>query len=284
MDESHKLKLAEARAKAREARKNAVEAEEVTEPEKYGGAEANEIDSLRAELAALKNKHREKAAHEHETISGRERINDPGQVNGAQADIQESLRELIREQLEATFPERTAVRTTSRKSVRPGAVVAHDRDGNPIYRKRDALADPFAIPEDLQDPAWDRAWIRVSTYGQEDTSNQIARFENGWRFINADRPGFEARFMPPGYKGHIFKDGLALVERPMVLSEEARREENQIVKAQSRAQRQQFGMALPEGFSSQTEAARANTFARSGQREAVPETLKPNLRAALDID
>jgi hypothetical protein len=90
--------------------------------------------------------------------------------------------------------------------------------------------------------------------------------------------------MPENYKGAIFRDGLALMERPLVLTQEARREASRKVKEQSIQQRQQFGMALPQGFTAQTEAARSHTFARSGQREAVSDNLKPSLQPALDID
>ena len=273
MDEEHKEKLRVARAAAREAKKFAVDAELLPE--------VSEVETLKAELAALKEKHRERAAHEHPTISGREKINDPGQIGGAQEEIKEALRDLIREQMQETFPERTPVRKTTRESVRPGAVVATDRDGNPIYRKRDQTSDPFHVPPELIDPGYEMQWIRISTHGMEDTNNQVNHFENGWRLVQADRPGWAGKFMPSGYRGHIFKDGLALAERPKVLSDEARQEALQKVRDQSRAQREQFGMALPPGFSGQTDSARAHTFARnSGQRESVPDGLRPTL----DID
>ena len=285
MNEEHKQKLTEARARAREARKNAVEAE-ITEASSYESPPPeglDEVSALKAELAALKNKHREKAAHEHETISGREKIFDQS-AGGAQEDVRASLREMLREELAETFPERQPVRKTTRESVRPGAVVAQDRDGNPIYRKRDSTKDKFDIPEELKESGWDYMWSRVSVHGWEDLGTQVNHQENGWRFVPADRPGWAGKFMPAGYRGNIYQDGLALMERPMVLTEEAKREATELVRQQSFAQRQQFGLRLPDGFSSQTESARANTFARTGQREAVPETLKPNLRPALDID
>ena len=304
MSPEHKEKLRLAREASR-ARKTAVNAEIIedarptrrldeiisrneamaTEESRFADVDPRdaELEALRERVAEFESK-REKAAHEHKTMTGREKVNDPGQIGGAQADVKESLRELIREQMAETFPERQPVRKTARDTARPGAVVAAGRDGEPLYRKRSATADPFAIPEDLQDPQWDRAWIRVSTLGQEDTSNQVARLENGWRFINSDRPGFSGRFMPPNYKGHIFKDGLALVERPMALSEEARRESSQAVRDQSMAQRQQFGMALPPGFSADTAAARQYTFARQGKAEATPSDLRPSLQPSIDID
>ena len=289
MTEETKQKLAEARARAREARKVATDAElapsEPYDPEvnrKYGGSDAAEIETLRAELAALKNKHREKAAHEHDVLTGKEKVNDHT-VNGAQANVEEALRKIVNEQLAATFPERQPVRTTARESMRPGAAVGYDREGNPLYRKRDQTADPFSIPDDLQDPDYEFQWIRVSTYGQEDISNQIVMQEQGWRFVPAEREKFRGRFMPSDYTGHIFRDGLALVERPKVLCDEARRESAQRVKEQSTAQRQQFGMALPSGFE-KTQTAQQFTFARSGKVESTPDSLKPSLRPALDID
>ena len=291
MDESHKEKMRQARAAAREARKNAVDAElagpgvGLAPAEKYGGAEASEINALRAELAALKEKTREKAAHEHGTISGREKINDPGQIGGAEEILKESLRELIREQLSQTFPEREPVRKTTRESVRPGAIVAHDREGNPVYRKRDQVGDPFAVPDELRDSSYDLQWCRVSVHGQEDVPHQVELQEQGWRFVQADSDRWRGKMMPSGYKGMIYREGLALMERPMVLTEEARREASQKVKVQSTAQRQQFGMALPQGFSADTPNARANTFARQNKAEPTPSSLKPNLTVgSLDID
>jgi hypothetical protein len=72
----------------------------------------------------------------------------------------------------------------------------------------------------------------------------------------------------------------------MVLTEEAKREAMRTVREQSRAQREQFGMALPDGFTSNTPSAKAFTFARQGKAEPTPSNLKPNLRVdgSLDID
>jgi len=235
-----------------------------------------ELEALRERVAEFDSK-REKAAHEHKTMTGREKINDPGQIGGAQADVQESLREMIREQLAETFPERQPVRKTTRDTVRPNAVVAHDREGNPVYRKRDQSADPFAVPDELKDPNYDLQWCRVSVLGQEDLPHQIELQEQGWRFVQADSPRWNGRMMPKGYKGNIFREGLALMERPMVLTEEARRESAMKVREQSKNQREQFGMALPSGFSGDTAAARQFTFARQGKAEATSDNLRPSL-------
>jgi hypothetical protein len=238
-----------------------------------------DLEALREQVAEFESK-REKASHEHKTMTGREKVNDPGQIGGAQADVRESLRELIREQMAETFPERQPVRKTERDTVRPNAVVGYDREGNPVYRKRDQTADPFAVPEDLKDPNYDLQWCRVSVLGQEDLPHQIELQEQGWRFVQADSPRWSGRMMPKGYKGNIFREGLALMERPMVLTEEAKREAANKVREQSKSQREQFGMALPHGFSADTAAARQFTFARQGKAEATSD----NLRPSLDID
>ena len=302
MTPEHKEKLRLARELSR-ARKSAVDAEvaeevrnNTSEPMeiKWTGPEIpkfSEIDPRDAELEALRERvaefdsKREKAAHEHVTMTGREKVYNSGPIGGAQADVQDSLRELIREQLAETFPERQPVRTTARETVRPGAVVATGRDGEPLYRKRDQSADPFAVPDDLKDPNYDLQWCRVSVLGQEDLPHQIELQEQGWRFVQADGPKWRGRMMPKDYKGKIFRDGLALMERPMVLTEEAKREATMKVREQSKNQREQFGMALPSGFTSNTPAARAFTFARSGKPEATSDNLRPELQVGgLDID
>ena len=88
--------------------------------------------------------------------------------------------------------------------------------------------------------------------------------------------------MPKGYKGNIFREGLALMERPMVLTEEAKRESANKVREQSKAQREQFGMALPTGFRGDTPAARQFTFARAGKVEATSDNLRPSLQRDID--
>jgi len=296
-EHKEKLRLAREASRARKSAVDAVFAEAANDLNKSLGIAPDvetpkfrEIDPRDAELEALRERvagfesKREKAAHEHVTMTGREKVNDPGAIPGAQADVREALRELISEQLAATFPERTPVRKTERDTVRPNAVMAHDRDGNPVYRKRDQTNEPFAIPDDLREPGWDYQWIRTSVHGQEDISNQVNMQEQGWRFVQANRKGWDGRFMPKGYTGAIFKDGLSLVERPMTLTDEARRESQQKVREQSKAQREQFGMALPSGFSGDTPAARQFTFARSGKAEATPDNLRPSLQPSLDID
>jgi hypothetical protein len=154
-------------------------------------------------------------------------------------------------------PEGTAVeaeaqqpaREKAREAVPHGRAVALDRDGNPIFRRRDNTEDQFHVPNELKERGWDYQWNRKSVLGQEDTNAIINDMENGWRPIPADRDGFTGRFMPPGHKGAIERGGLVLCERPVVLSEESRREDRYNAQAQRNSNRSQFGMReVPEGF------------------------------------
>ena len=207
-------------------------------------------------------------------------------IEGHAKELRDSMRDYVREQVQAMFPERAEpirsreVGREARPVSRRGAATAQDREGNPVYRRRDAISDPFAIPDDLREADWDRQWVRISVHGWEDVDNQVGMQENGWRPISANRPGWEGRFMPPGYKGAIQKSGLMLMERPMALTEEARTEERRVVKGQTETQRQSFGMALPKGF----EAKGATV--RVGKPEPTPSSLRPKheLREAIEIE
>lgn len=216
----------------------------------------------------------------------------PKPAEGFARELADQMRAYVDEQIRQAMPERgDPIRSRepvreAREKIRRGAVIAHDREGNVIYRRRDGLTDPFSIPSELKDPRWDLQWVRVSTHGLEDVDNQVKMQENGWRPISAKRPGWEGRFMPPGYDGAIQKGGLMLMERPMSLTEEARNDERQKVRGQTETQRAQFGMALPAGFSGDTAAARAATGIRVGKAEATPAFLKPahELGEGIEID
>ena len=261
-----------------------------TQIEKIGTAEAVKSIELEAKTAEIEELKRQletakQAVSQKEDVSIGE-LPHRQAIEGHAKDLRDSMREYVREQIQAIFPERAEpIRSRepgreARSVARRGATMARDRDGNAVYRRRDAISDPFAIPEDLTEADWDRQWIRVSVHGWEDVDNQVGMQENGWRPISANRPGWEGRFMPPGYKGAIQKSGLMLMERPMSLTEEARAEERRVTKGQTETQRQSFGMALPAGFE-----AKATTV-RVGKPEATPSSLRPKheLRESIEID
>jgi hypothetical protein len=156
---------------------------------------------------------------------------DPDGTLEAEAEIQEQAREIAR----APIPH--------------GRAVALGRDGKPIARRRDNTMDQFEVPANLKEPGWDYQWNVKSVLGEEKIAAQIRDAENGWRPVMADRDGFAGRFMPDGYKGAIEREGLVLCERPMQLTDEARREDRHNANAQRAENRRRFGLpSLPPGF------------------------------------
>ncbi|HEY6861681.1 MAG TPA: hypothetical protein VI358_18090 [Pseudolabrys sp.] len=144
---------------------------------------------------------------------------------------------------------RQAVRQTVRTPLQNGRAVALDREGNPVSRQRDNTIDQFYVPEHLKEPGWDYQWNVKSVLGQESMKDIIRDAENGWTAVPSDRQGFDGRFMPKGWKGAIERDGLVLCERPMALTEEARREDRHNANAMRQQNRDRFGLPeLPVGF------------------------------------
>src|SRR5688572_10769992 len=159
--------------------------------------------------------------------------------------------------------EREQARPVARETVPHGRAVAYDCDGNPLSRRRDNTMDQFDVPASLKEPGWDYQWCVKSVMGQDQIAAQLRDLENGWRPINADRPEFAGRFMPEGYKGPIERDGLILCERPMSLTEEARREDRHNANAQRRENRKRFGLKdLPAGFEDRSSSDRLGQFGK----------------------
>lgn len=197
--------------------------------------------------------------------------------SGIASDVLEKLRAELRADLARMLPERQMPERRSERTVaRMPARVVYDREGN-VLRRGNSGGDPFAIPGDLRESDWDYQWIRCATYNLEDVDNQVQMAEAGWRPIMSNRPGWDGRFMPHGFVGRIFKQGLMLVERPMALTEEARAEDKHANRNQERRQREQFGLNLPSGYRADTPAARAHSGVRTGPVERMPDNLRPQL-------
>lgn len=167
-------------------------------------------------------------------------------------DIARRGRPASKNRLEGMAPaaeEQPVAREIAREPARHGRAVALDRDGKPISRRRDNTEDKFHIPEELKEPGWTYQWNVHSVLGQDDIGAQIRDQENGWRSVPSERPGFAGRFMPDGYKGAIVRDGLRLDERPVELTEEARREDRINANSQRAENRRRFGLPnVPDGF------------------------------------
>lgn len=155
------------------------------------------------------------------------------------------------------------------------------RDGSVLSRKRTGAQDIFHIPPHLVPDGWDYQWNPYTVMGETQVSSQIAMAENGWRPVPADRHA--GHFMPEGYKGNIIRDGLILEERPMSLTEEAKREEKARADQLVRDNRSQFGLGnkVGPGFSEdrQYRGAGPQVNTRIGP---APEISRPQLEIAPD--
>lgn len=102
------------------------------------------------------------------------------------------------------------------------SVEAIGRSGEVLSRKRVTTGDIFDIPKNLIPPGWEYQWCAVSVVGNTEIllDQNLMFAENGWRAVPAAR--YAGRFMPVGHKGSIVRGGQMLMERPVVLCDEAR--------------------------------------------------------------
>lgn len=139
------------------------------------------------------------------------------------------------------------IRETMREPVRArGKKEVVGRDGKVLSRKRGSNVDQFHVPEHIIPEGWSYEWKTETIYGQENTSHMMACYENGWTPVMSEtHPGM---FMPNDYKGPIRRGGMILCERPIELTNEARAEEEEAARALVQAQKEQLGLAMPDGF------------------------------------
>jgi hypothetical protein len=104
--------------------------------------------------------------------------------------------------------------------------------------------DQFFIPLDEVPEGLNYEWKRWENVGQQDPFYIARMREQGWEPVN---PKNHPNWVPPGYKEpHIIKGGQILMERPMELTLEARKELRQLSKQQVREAEQRLGMT-PKG-------------------------------------
>lgn len=102
-----------------------------------------------------------------------------------------------------------------------------------------ANADMFYIPVDEIPEGSSYEWKRYSVMGEEQPFYLASMREQGWEPVNPKR---HPTWVPPGYsQPHILKGGLILMERPIELTEEARRESRFEAKRQTRDAEERLG-------------------------------------------
>ena len=89
----------------------------------------------------------------------------------------------------------------------------------------DPGSDKFAFDLSIIPPGWTYEWKRNTVLGASDPSYQVSLAQRGWEFVPASR---HPEMMPIGYEGAtIDRDGMRLMERPAVITEDARDREKQ---------------------------------------------------------
>ena len=93
---------------------------------------------------------------------------------------------------------------------------------------------------------WSYEWKMRTVLGAEDPAHQVALQRKGWEMVPASR---HPEMMPLGYTGTmIIRKGMVLMERPLVITQEARDIENRRARLQVRAKEEQLSAAKPGEF------------------------------------
>ena len=104
---------------------------------------------------------------------------------------------------------------------------AYGRNGELLIRQRNTSGDEFYFPEELKDPEFDYQWVTLTVFGEEMSSQYTPMYHAGWRPVGLDSK-IGKYFTLPGMPvaDRIERSGQILMERPMQLTLQARREES----------------------------------------------------------
>lgn len=135
----------------------------------------------------------------------------------AKAAVKSRMREEVIEE------DRAPARLERPEAVPKGRAVAVGRDGKPVWRKVSGNADQFAVDPRMIPDGWSYEWKRETIYNEPDPAYQAELASNGWTPVPCER--HDGVFLPHGTQGAIRRGGLILMERPAILTEEARIED-----------------------------------------------------------
>jgi hypothetical protein len=119
-------------------------------------------------------------------------------------------------------------------------VVDHDAPRLRTRRRKSTVnEDMFYVPVDEIPEGLSYEWKRWTVTGQHDPFYIASMREQGWEPVPPKR---HPHWVPPGYnEPHIIKNGMILMDRPLELTEEARRELRQLSRRQIKEAEQRLG-------------------------------------------
>ena len=120
------------------------------------------------------------------------------------------------------------------------AAELRDHVGGEMDEGKDKFwVDPAIIP-----PGWDYNWKRNMVMGKPDPAYEVELMRRGWEPVPASR---HPEMMPHGYRGNtIEREGQILMERPLEISEEVRKNDLRAARNQVRQKEAQLN-ASPDG-------------------------------------
>ena len=120
-------------------------------------------------------------------------------------------------------------RRAARKPARDGEVRLRKgqylgRNGEVLTRDPVRNGNKYDFPEHLKEEGWSYQWIRHSVYNDVGSSEMSLMKRSGWREVDPKAlKGYYSDIVQPG-ASHIEMEGLVLVERPEVMTLDAKAE------------------------------------------------------------
>jgi len=122
-------------------------------------------------------------------------------------------------------------------------------------------ADRFYVDPHIVPDGWSYEWKRKTIWGKEDPAHEVELARQGWEVVPASR---HPQMMPKGNWQTIERDGMILMERPKVLTDDIHKENLRKARLQVKAKEAQLNQA-PDG-----------TFDRDDPR------VKPNIKKSFE--
>lgn len=104
-------------------------------------------------------------------------------------------------------------------------------------------ADRFYVDPHIVPDGWSYEWKRKTIWGKEDPAHEVELARQGWEVVPATR---HPQMMPKGNWQTIERDGMILMERPKVLTDDVHKENLRKARLQVKAKEAQLNQA-PDG-------------------------------------